>query len=349
MTVTRPHRLGSAARLLPLTLAVALVVAACSGSTDADTGEESGGTPVEEAAADEDTDGAVADAGGDFYDDVVVSTEWLADNLDNPEVSLIEVSVEHGIYERGHIPGAVNYPWHTAFVDTVSRDVVAAEEFTSLGQEAGIDAGDTVVLYGDRDNWFAAWGAWIFNLYGHADVRLLDGGRTAWEDEGREFAVAPPSPDAGDFTAAEADNELRAFLSEVLEVANGESDQALVDIRSAAEFSGEIFAPEGFDELAVRAGHIPGAVNVPWVEAVDEDGTFKSVEELRELYAAVGVDGTEPIIVYCRIGERASHTWFVLSEILGYDAALYDGSWTEYGNSVGVPVENPAGTVWGGA
>lgn len=290
--------------------------------------------------------GAASEVTG--FENVVVSTEWVAEHLDDPKVALLEVSVDPGEYERGHIPGAVNFPWHTAFVDTVTRDIVSAESLTGLAREAGIDEDSTIVLYGDHDNWFAAWGAWVFTLYGHDDVRLLDGGRGAWEGESRELAVAPPAPASGTFTAQPADPALRALLPEVLEVANGTLDNTLVDIRGAAEFSGEIFAPDGVQELAVRAGHIPGAVNVPWVEAVDENGRFKSVEELRELYAAVGVDGSKPIITYCRIGERASHTWFVLNKILGYDAKLYDGSWTEYGNAVGVPIENPAGTVWGG-
>jgi len=335
-----------AALTVPTVLALAVTLAACSPADDA---PSAGSTePAESAAAAPVSAGGGAASEITGFDNVVVSTQWLEENLDDPKVALIEVSVDPGLYERGHIPGAVNFPWHTAFVDTVSRDVVSAERFTELAQAAGIDSDSTVVLYGDHNNWFSAWGAWIFTLYGHEDVRLVDGGRVKWEAEGREFAVAPPTPTAGSFTAEEANANLRAFLPEVLEVATGELDNTLVDIRGAAEFSGEIFAPEGVQELAVRAGHIPGAVNVPWVQAVNEDGTFKSVDELRELYAAVGVDGSKPIITYCRIGERASHTWFVLNKILGYDAKLYDGSWTEYGNAVGVPVENPAGTVWGG-
>ncbi len=176
---------------------------------------------------------------------------------------------------------------------------------------------------------------------------MLDGGRAKWEREGRAVSVRPTSHPEGNFTAKELRRELRAFLPDVLAVVKGESDGVIVDIRSVAEYEGRIFAPEGFQELAIRAGHIPTAVNVPWGRAVNEDGTFKSVEELRELYAAVGVDGSKPIYVYCRIGERSSHTWFVLSKILGYKVAQYDGSWTEWGNTVGVPIENPAGTVWG--
>jgi len=286
-------------------------------------------------------------AAADNFERVVVNTDWLAANLDNPTVRVIEVSVIPGVYERGHIPGAVNFVWHTDFVDTVKRDIVSRERFEELVRAAGINNDSTVVLYGDNNNWFAAWGAWIFNIYGAQDVRILDGGRVKWEAEGRELAITTPSPVAGNFTAAEPNLALRAFLPDVLSIVEGEASKALIDIRSPAEFEGTIFAPEGFQELAIRAGHIPTAVNVPWGRAVREDGTFKSVEELRELYAAVGVDGSKPIVVYCRIGERASHTWFVLSQILGYEVALYDGSWTEWGNTVGVPIANLAGTVWG--
>lgn len=281
------------------------------------------------------------------FENVVVNADWLTENLSNPKVRVIEVSVEPGVYERGHIPGAVNFVWHTDFVDTQTRDVVSAERFQELVRAAGIDDDSTVVLYGDRNNWFAAWGAWIFNLYGVADVRLLDGGRVKWEADNRELAIAPADYAPGNITISEARSDLRAHLPQVLDVVEQDLKVALIDIRSPAEYNGEIFAPEGFQELAVRAGHIPGAVNVPWAKAVQEDGTFKPVDELQKLYAEVGVDGSTPVITYCRIGERASHTWFILSQILGYDVALYDGSWTEWGNTVGVPIENPAGTVWG--
>ena len=279
--------------------------------------------------------------------EVLVSTDWLVENLNNPDVRVIEVSVIPGVFERGHIPGAVNFRWHTDFVDPVLRDIVSAERFQELARAAGINGDTTVVLYGDNNNWFAAWGAWIFNIYGFADVRLLDGGRVKWEAEGRELAVRPASYSEGDFTAAAANLELRRFLPQVLDVVTGEAEGQLIDIRSVAEYEGTIFAPEGFQELAIRAGHIPGAVNVPWGQNVNADGTFKSVEELRALHADRGIDGSQPIITYCRIGERAALTWFVLSQILGYDVALYDGSWTEWGNTVGVPIANIAGTVWG--
>jgi thiosulfate/3-mercaptopyruvate sulfurtransferase len=277
----------------------------------------------------------------------VVSADWLSEHLGDPNVRVVEVSVEPGLFERGHIPGAVNLVWHTDLVDTVKRDIISQEKFQELAQNAGINEDTTVVLYGDNNNWFAAWGAWIFNIYGAKDVRILDGGRALWEAEGRELSSRAATHPKGNFVASEANLELRAFLPEVREVVEGELPVTIVDIRSPQEYSGEIFAPEGFQELAIRAGHIPGAINVPWKQAVNEDGTFKSEEELRELYAAAGVDGSQPIIVYCRIGERSSHTWFVLSQILGYEVKQYDGSWTEWGNTVGVPIANVAGTVWG--
>ena len=281
--------------------------------------------------------------------DALVSTDWLADNLDRDDVRVIEVSVNPGKFERGHIPGAVNFRWHTDLVDTVSRDIIARDDFEALLRNAGVSDDTEVILYGDTNNWFAAWGAWIFDIYGVDNVRLLDGGRDKWEAEGRELAIRPASYPQGDIAVAEADHSIRAFLPEVVEVASSDDPAAqLVDIRSAAEYEGRIIAPDGVNELSVRAGHIPGAVNVGWGNAVNDDGTFKSADELRALYADAGVDGSQPVITYCRIGERSSHTWFALSKILGYDVKNYDGSWTEYGNSVGVPVTNLAGTVWGG-
>jgi thiosulfate/3-mercaptopyruvate sulfurtransferase len=280
------------------------------------------------------------------FDKVVVSADWLTERLNDPKVRVIEVSVNPGLYERGHIPGAVNFVWQTDFVDTVKRDIVSPQRFQELLRNAGVNKDTTVVLYGDSNNWFAAWGAWVFAQYGATDVRLLDGGRVKWEKDGRELSTAVPAFQPGNFTVA-AKPKLRAKLPDVLRIVEGRDKKDLIDIRSVNEFEGKIFAPEGFQELAVRAGHIPGAKNVPWAKAVNEDGTFKPVEELRKLYADVGVDGKRPVVVYCRIGERASHTWFVLNKILGYDTALYDGSWTEWGNTVGVPINNPAGTIWG--
>lgn len=280
--------------------------------------------------------------------DFLVSTDWLKKNISNPKVKLIEVSVNPGVFERAHIPGASNFEWHTDLVDTVRRDIVSQQNFETLLRKAGINNDSTIILYGDTNNWFAAWGAWIFDIYGVKDVKLLDGGRKKWEAENRPLVAVTKIPSVGNIKVSAANPALRARLSDVLAVAEKKSNVALVDIRSADEYSGKIFAPAGVQELAVRAGHVPGATNVPWGQAVAADGTFKSVDELKKIYAAAGVDGSKPVITYCRIGERSSHTWFALKKLLGYDVRNYDGSWTEYGNAVGVPVSNPAGTVWGG-
>jgi thiosulfate/3-mercaptopyruvate sulfurtransferase len=280
--------------------------------------------------------------------DFLVTTDWLEKNLNNPKLRLIEVSVDTGVYERGHIQGAVNFKWHTDLVDPVKRDIASKENFEKLLRQAGVNNDSTIVIYGDSNNWFAAWGAWVFDVYGVKNVKLLDGGRKKWEAEKRPLTPLATKVAAGNIKVSDANNALRARLIDVVAIANKKSDTALVDIRSPDEFTGKIFAPAGVQETAIRAGHIPGAVNVPWGQAVAEDGTFKSPEELRKVYAAVGIDGKKPIITYCRIGERSSHTWFALSKILGYNVRNYDGSWTEYGNSVGNPVINTAGTVWGG-
>ena len=280
--------------------------------------------------------------------DFLVTTDWLEKNLNNPKLRLIEVSVDTGVYERGHIQGAVNFKWHTDLVDPVKRDIASKENFEKLLRQAGVNNDSTIVIYGDSNNWFAAWGAWVFDVYGVKNVKLLDGGRKKWEAEKRPLTPLATQVAAGNIKVSDANNALRARLIDVVAIANKKSDTALVDIRSPDEFTGKIFAPAGVQETAIRAGHIPGAVNVPWGQAVAEDGTFKSPEELKKVYAAVGIDGKKPIITYCRIGERSSHTWFALSKILGYNVKNYDGSWTEYGNSVGNPVINTAGTVWGG-
>ena len=276
----------------------------------------------------------------------LVTTEWLAQNLDNPQVRIVEVSVNPGLYERGHVPGAVNFSWHQDLNDRVRRDIVGKEGFEALLSKAGVSPDTTVVLYGDTNNWFAAWGAWVFDIYGVKNVKLLDGGRKKWEAENQALNNRVPEFATTTYKVGQVNNQLRARLSDALAAAEGKSNAKLVDIRSADEYSGKIFAPAGVPELSIRAGHIPGAANVPWGQAVKEDGTFKSADDLKKLYANAGVDGSRPIITYCRIGERSSHTWFALSKILGYNVKNYDGSWTEYGNSVGVPITNPAGTIW---
>lgn len=280
--------------------------------------------------------------------DVLVSTDWLQSNLNNPNVRIIEVSVNPGVYERGHIPGATNISWHTDLVDTVRRDIISADQLQDRLRKAGVNQDSTTVLYGDTNNWFAAWGAWVLDIYGVENVKLLDGGRVKWEAEKRALDVRPTSHPAGNITLTTANTRLRARLNDVVDAAEKRSNAQLVDIRSPDEYNGKVFAPAGVQELSIRAGHVPGAVNVPWGKAVNEDGTFKSKDALKKLYADAGIDGSAPIITYCRIGERSSHTWFALSKLLGYDVRNYDGSWTEYGNSVGVPIVNNAGTVWGG-
>lgn len=277
----------------------------------------------------------------------LVSTEWLAENLNNANIRVIEISTVPGDFERAHIPGAVNFSWHKDLNDPVRRDIVSKTNFEALLSKAGISDKTTVILYGDNNNWFAAWGAWVFDIYNVKEVKLLDGGRNKWQAENRPLDNRIANYPATEYKVSAVNDQLRASLQDVIPVAKGKRQTALIDIRSPDEFSGKIFAPAGFQELAVRAGHIPGAVNVPWGQAVNPDGTFKSKEDLTAIYAAVGIDGTNPIITYCRIGERSSHTWFALSKILGYDTKNYDGSWTEYGNAVGLPINNPTGTLFG--
>ncbi|MCS4243170.1 thiosulfate/3-mercaptopyruvate sulfurtransferase [Rhizobium sp. BIGb0125] len=288
-------------------------------------------------------------AGQASASDALVDADWLQKNLDNPKVRVFEVSVDTGVYERGHIPGALNINWHRDLVDKERRDIAKKEDFEKLLQASGVDKDTTIILYGDNNNWFAAWGAWIFETYGLGQqVKLLDGGRKLWEAKGLPLDTAAKGQTPTTLALPERDTAIRARFTDVVAVAEGKHDIKLIDIRSADEYSGKIFAPEGVKELSVRAGHIPGAVNVPWGSIVNQDGTFKSVDEIKKIYADKGVDGSAPIITYCRIGERSSHTWFALKKILGYDVKNYDGSWTEYGNAVGVPISNPSGTVWTG-
>ncbi len=292
-------------------------------------------------------------------DQPLVSTAWLAENLGDPGIVVIEVSEGRSSstltsYDVGHIPGAVEFVWYRDFVERIHRDLVDRERFTALAQSAGIDRDSTVILYGDANNWFAAYGAWVFKLYGFEDVRLLDGGRAAWEIEGRELSPVAPTPAAGTWEALPPNSDIRAFQSEVLAVVEGRAPGVIIDIRGPAEYNGEIGVAEGFGgEAAAKWGHVPGAINSPWGQIVNQpadggDGTFVDIEAIRAHYAAKGVDGSVPIYVYCRIGERASHTWYALSQLLGYDVKLYDGSWTEWGNSVGVPIANPTLEASGG-
>ena len=270
--------------------------------------------------------------------DVLVSTDWAQNNLDTPRIVFVEVDEDTSAYETGHIPGAVKLDWRTDLQDPIVRDFVDAQQFSKLLSERGISRDDTVVLYGGNNNWFAAYAYWYFKLYGHKSVTLLDGGRKKWELDGRPLSTDSVSRQATSYRADAPDNSIRAFRDEVI-VAIGVKN--LVDVRSPDEFTGKILAPAHLpQEQSQRPGHIPGAINVPWSRAANEDGTFKSDEELSALYAAAGLDGHKETIAYCRIGERSSHTWFVLSELLGHENVKnYDGSWTEYGSLVGAPIE----------
>ena len=270
--------------------------------------------------------------------DVLVSTDWAQNNLDTPHVVFVEVDEDTSAYETGHIPGAVKLDWRTDLQDPIVRDFVDAQQFSKLLSERGISRDDTVVLYGGNNNWFAAYAYWYFKLYGHKSVTLLDGGRKKWELDGRPLSTDSVSRQATSYRADAPDNSIRAFRDEVI-VAIGVKN--LVDVRSPDEFSGKILAPAHLpQEQSQRPGHIPSAINVPWSRAANEDGTFKTDEELSALYAAAGLDGEKETIAYCRIGERSSHTWFVLSELLGHENVKnYDGSWTEYGSLVGAPIE----------
>ena len=270
--------------------------------------------------------------------DVLVSAQWAQENLDAPGVVFVEVDEDTSVYDTGHIPGAVKLDWKTDLQDAVIRDFVDAQQFSKLLSERGIGNDDTVVLYGGNNNWFASYAYWYFKVYGHRSVKLLDGGRNKWELDGRPLSDAPVSRAASSYTAAAADGSIRALRDEVLAAIGTKN---LVDVRSPDEFSGKILAPAHLpQEQSQRPGHIPGAVNVPWSKAANEDGTFKSDEELTALYAAAGVNPNRETIAYCRIGERSSHTWFVLRELLGHrNVKNYDGSWTEYGSLVGAPIE----------
>jgi thiosulfate/3-mercaptopyruvate sulfurtransferase len=270
--------------------------------------------------------------------DVLVTTDWAESNLDAPNTVFVEVDEDTSAYEGGHIRGAVRLDWKTELQDQVKRDFVDAQQFSKLLSDKGISNDDTVILYGGNNNWFAAYAYWYFKLYGHQDVKLLDGGRKKWELDGRPLVTEVPSRPSTSYSAQAPDNSIRAFRDEVIAAINNKN---LVDVRSPDEFSGKILAPAHLpQEQSQRPGHIPGAINVPWSKAANEDGTFKSDEDLAKLYAEAGLDGEKETIAYCRIGERSSHTWFVLQELLGHqNVKNYDGSWTEYGSLVGAPIE----------
>jgi len=271
----------------------------------------------------------------------LVSAQWVEDNLDNDKIVLVEVDEDTTAYDKGHIQGAIKLDWTTDLQDQVRRDFVNKEQFEALLSDRGVSNDDTVVLYGGNNNWFAAYAYWYFKLYGHDKVLLIDGGRKKWELDSRPLSEDTVSRPATQYQAKDADTSIRAFRDEVV-AAIGQKN--LVDVRSPDEFAGKLVAPAHLpQEGAQRPGHIPTAVNVPWSKAANEDGTFKSDDELRQLYADAGLDTSKETIAYCRIGERSSHTWFVLRELLGEpNVKNYDGSWTEYGSLVGVPIEKGA-------
>jgi thiosulfate/3-mercaptopyruvate sulfurtransferase len=277
----------------------------------------------------------------------LVTTDWLAEHLDDPDVVVAESDEDVLLYETGHIPGAVKIDWHTDLNDPVARDYVDAEGFARLMAEKGISRDTTIVFYGDNFNWWAAYALWVTSLFGHPDARLLDGGRQKWQAEGRGLTREVPRPEPAEYPRVERDDSrIRAFRDRVLEHAR--AGGRLVDVRSPGEYSGELLhMPDYPQEGALRGGHIPGAANVPWKTAANEDGTFKGPDELRRIYLEeLGLAPDDEVIAYCRIGERSSHTWFVLTHLLGLEHVRnYDGSWVEWGNAVGVPIERPGQPV----
>jgi thiosulfate/3-mercaptopyruvate sulfurtransferase len=275
----------------------------------------------------------------DYAKDVLVDTQWVEDHLDDDSIRIVEVDENPALYAEAHIPGAIGFDWQKDLQDQVKRDFLGPEEFGKLFGSNGVSNEHTVVLYGDRNNWFAAYTYWYLKYYGHDRVLLMNGPREKWIEEGRPTSADAPSHPAATFEARPPDESIRAMRDEMLKVVG--SQTRLVDVRSPQEFSGELIAMAGYEqEGAQRSGHIPGAINVPWAQAVQEDGTFKSADALRELYGGKGALDGDDIVAYCRIGERSAHTWFVLHELLGQDNVRnYDGSWTEWGNMVAVPVE----------
>jgi thiosulfate/3-mercaptopyruvate sulfurtransferase len=279
---------------------------------------------------------------GYVHPEVLVETDWVKQSLGKPGVKVVEIDVDTKAYDAGHLAGAVGFNWQTQLQDQMRRDIISKESFEKLVGGAGIAPGDTVILYGDNNNWFAAYGFWLFKMYGHKDVRLMNGGRVKWLNEpDKELTTERPTPKPVPYKVTETHYELRALLPDVTAVGKTKS-ASLVDVRSPDEFTGKVIAPPGMNETAQRGGHIPGAKSIPWSTAVNtNDGTFKPADELRAIYLdQKGVDPNKDAIAYCRIGERSSHTWFVLKYLLGLkNVKNYDGSWTEYGNLIGAPIE----------
>jgi len=283
------------------------------------------------------------------HPEVLVETDFVAEHLAHGEFKLIEIDVDTEAYAQGHLAGAIGFNWQTDLEDTLRRDVPDKDQWESLLSKAGISNTDTLVLYGDNNNWFATFGYWLFVIYGHdkSKLKLINGGRRKWVAEGRALSTEVPAPVPSVYTASEPNWELRAYRDEVLQKL-GDPNVTLIDVRSADEFTGKVIAPPGMNETAQRGGHIPGAQSAPWLNAVKEDGTFKSAADLTEYYASKNVSEGKDVIAYCRIGERSSHTWFVLYNLLGYEKAKnYDGSWTEWGSIIGAPIEREVPTVPG--
>ena len=277
------------------------------------------------------------------HPEVLVTTEWVAQNLSAPNTRLVEVDVDTSAYDQGHIPGAVGWNWQTQLQDNVRRDLIDRAALEALLGKSGVGNDTTILLYGDNNNWFAAYAFWQLKYYGHKDVRLINGGRKKWLEEKRPLSTEAPKVAPTTYKASGPDESIRAYRDDVRAVVDGKRTGQLVDVRSVDEFTGKIIAPPGMTETAQRAGHIPNAANVPWSQAAAEDGTFKSADALAALYQGKGITGSgvDEVIAYCRIGERSSHTWFVLKYLLGYDKVKnYDGSWTEWGNLIGAPVVN---------
>ena len=273
------------------------------------------------------------------HPEVLVSTDWVDQHKTDPNIIIAEVDVDTTAYNEGHIPGAIGWNWQTQLCDPVRRDVISKSDLEKLFGSSGITNNSAVILYGDNNNWFAAWALWQMKMYGHKDVRIMNGGRKKWLAEGRTLSKEIPSPSTVSYNASNRDESIRTYLNQAMQ-AMQVSDYVMVDVRSTDEFTGKILAPPGLPETCQRGGHIPGAKNIPWAQACNDDGTFKLRDELEALYGNKGVTPDKKVIAYCRIGERSSHTWFVLKYLLGYPVVTnYDGSWTEWGNLVGAPIE----------
>ena len=275
------------------------------------------------------------------HPEVLVSTDWVAQNLSAPNLRLVEVDVDTTAYDQGHIPGAVGWNWQTQLQDNIRRDLIDKSTLEKLLGVSGISNDTAILLYGDNNNWFAAYALWQLKYYGHKDVRLINGGRKKWLEEKRPLTKETVNVKPTTYRVSGTDESLRAYKEEVFSIVEGRKPGQLVDVRSVDEFTGKIIAPPGMSETAQRAGHVPGAANIPWAQASNEDGTFKSFDDLKKLYESKGITGQDEVIAYCRIGERSSHTWFVLKYLLGYgNVRNYDGSWTEWGNLIGAPIVN---------